>query len=289
MTQWTIKKLLDWITEYLASRNIDSPRLTAELLLSYILRMQRIKLYTHFETIVEKALLDKLHELVSRAGQHEPIAYLTGRCEFYSLELEITAACLIPRPETELLAERAIEFLRARKGPQLVCDLCTGSGCIAVAIAKNYSSARIIAADISEAALKVAARNVKKYNLQQRISLLSGDLFEPVVPQLDNAGFDLIVSNPPYVSTDEFELLDENIRNYEPPEALLAGTDGLDFYRKIAQQAADFLKADSALILETGLHQGKVIRELLEETKSFKKITIEKDPQGNDRLVTAYK
>jgi release factor glutamine methyltransferase len=289
MTQWTIKKLLDWITDYLSSRDIDSPRLTAELLLSHVLQMQRIELYTHFETIVEKASLDKLHELVNRAGQNEPVPYLIGKCEFYSIELEITPDCLIPRPETELLAERAIEFLQTRKGLQLVCDLGTGSGCIAVAIAKNCPSARIIATDISEAALKVAARNVKRYNLENQINLLSGDLFEPVVPHLDNSGFDLIVSNPPYVSTDEYALLDENIRNYEPPVALLAGTEGLDFYRKIAQQAADFLKADSALMLETGLHQAGVIRELLKETKLFKKITIEKDPQGNDRLVIAHK
>jgi release factor glutamine methyltransferase len=289
MTQWTIKKLLDWITDYLASRGVDSPRLTAELLLSYILQMQRIELYTHFETIVEKTSLDKLHELVSRAGQNEPIAYLTGRCEFYSLELEITSACLIPRPETELLVERALEFLRTRKGPQLVCDLCTGSGCIAVAIAKNYSGARIIATDISEAALKVAARNVKKYNLENQINLLCGDLFDSVVPHLDNAGFDLIVCNPPYVSTDEFGRLDENIRNYEPQEALLAGTEGLDFYRKIAERADNFLKADSALMLETGFRQAQAVADILKQTGFFTKIGIEKDPQGNDRLVIAHK
>ncbi|MHC4075925.1 MAG: peptide chain release factor N(5)-glutamine methyltransferase [Planctomycetota bacterium] len=289
MTQWTIKKLLDWITDHLSSRGIDSPRLTAELLLSYILQMQRIELYTHFNTIVEKASLDKLHELVSRAGQNEPVAYLIGRCEFYSIELEITPDCLIPRPETELLVEKALEFLRSRKGPQLLCDLCTGSGCIAVAIAKNYSGARIIATDISEAALQVAARNVKKYNLENQINLLSGDLFEPVVPHLDNNGFDLIVCNPPYVSTDEFKLLDENIRNYEPPEALLAGADGLDFYRKIAEQAADFLKADSALMLETGFRQAQAVTDILKQTGFFTKIGIEKDPQGNDRLVTAHK
>jgi len=141
-----------------------------------------------------------LHGLVKRAGLHEPVAYLTGRTEFYSLELEITADCLIPRPETELLVQRAIEFLRTRSGVQYVCDLCTGSGgCIAVAIAKNVPEARVTATDISAAALEVAARNVEKHLLTDQVRLLCGDLFEPVIKQLDVNQFDLIICNPPYV------------------------------------------------------------------------------------------
>jgi release factor glutamine methyltransferase len=123
-----------------------------------------------------------VRELVERASQNEPIAYIVGRTEFYSLELEVTPDCMIPRPETELLVGRAIEFLRTRGGKQLVCDLCTGSGCVAVAIAKNYAGAEIIATDISDAALRIASRNVEKHGLNDRVKLLCGDLFEPIVP-----------------------------------------------------------------------------------------------------------
>ena len=145
MQTWTIQKLLNWITEYLTSKGIDSPRLSAELLLSDVLAMKRIELYTQFDKAVARQQLDSLHDLVKRAGQNEPIAYLVGKTEFYSLEINVTPDCMIPRPETELLVERAIEFLRIRPGTQYVCDLCTGCGCIAVAIAKNYPDARIIA------------------------------------------------------------------------------------------------------------------------------------------------
>ena len=207
MQTWTIQKLLNWITKYLTEKGIDSPRLSAELLLSNVLTMERIELYTQFDKLVAKDQLDILHDLVKRAGQHEPISYLTGRTEFYSLQLEVCPDCMIPRPETELLVERAIEFLRTHTGPQFVCDLCTGCGCIALAIAKNSTQAKIIATDICDAALNVAAKNIEKYKLKDRITLLCGDLFEPIVPHLDVEKFDLIVCNPPYVSTAEYEKL----------------------------------------------------------------------------------
>lgn len=196
---------------------------------------------------------------------------------------------MIPRPETELLVERAIEFLRTRRDRQFVCDLCTGCGCIAVAIAKNYPDAELIATDICDAALGVAAANIEKYQLNERIKLLCGDLFEPVVPQLDVAKFDLIVCNPPYVSSSEFEALDKNVKDYEPKLALFAGDDGLDVYRRIAERVDDFLKPGAALMLEVGYGQGPAVRELLEEIGCFGDITVEKDFHDNDRVVTAIK
>jgi release factor glutamine methyltransferase len=180
MQNWTIQKLLNWITEYLTEKHIDSPRLSAELLLSSVLSFQRIDLYTQFDKPVTKQQLDHLHALVKRAAQNEPVAYLLGKTEFYSLQFNITPDCMIPRPETELLTERAIEFLRTRPGRQFVCDLCTGSACIAVAIAVNCLDARIIATDICDAALSVAAENVEKYQLKERIKLLCGDLQPPL-------------------------------------------------------------------------------------------------------------
>jgi len=253
------------------------------------LGLKRIELYTQFDKQVPQQQLDMLHGLVKRAGLHEPVAYLTGRTEFYSLELEITADCLIPRPETELLVQRAIEFLRTRSGVQYVCDLCTGSGCIAVTIAKNVPEARVTATDISAAALEVAARNVEKHLLTDQVRLLCGDLFEPVIKQLDVNQFDLIICNPPYVSTAEYEKLDKNVKDYEPESALLAGVDGLDVYRRIIDKVYDFLKPGAILMLEIGYAQGPAVRKLLEQTGAFAQPIIEKDLQDNDRVVTARK
>ncbi|MFC1781300.1 peptide chain release factor N(5)-glutamine methyltransferase [Planctomycetota bacterium] len=289
METWTIQKLLNWVSQYLTDKGIESARLSAELLLSSVLGLKRLELYTQYNQPVTKPELDKLHNLVKRAALHEPIAYLVGKTEFYSLGLNVTPGCLIPRPETELLVQRAIEFLRKRHDTQFVCDLCTGCGCIAVAIVKNFSKARIIATDICDSALAVAAQNAKRYKLQDRITLLAGDLFEPIIPQLDVEKFDLVVSNPPYVSTAEYEKLDKNVKDYEPKLALFAGQDGLDIYRRIIEKADVFLKPQAALMLEIGYAQGPAVRELLEKTQSYNDITIEKDFHDNDRIVTAYK
>ena len=286
METWTIQKLLNWVTDYFTGKGVDAPRLSAELLLSHVLGMKRIELYTQFDKPVARPQLDELHGLVKRAGDHEPVAYLIGKTEFYSLEVNITGDCMIPRPETELLVQRAIEFLRTRHGTQFVCDLCTGSGCVAVAIAKNVPDARLIATDISAAALDVAAQNVDKHALTERITLLQGDLFEPLVRPLDVEQFDLIVCNPPYVSAAEYETLDTNVKDYEPKIALFAGEDGLDIYRRIIEKADQFLKPEAVLMLEIGYAQGPAVSELLEQTGAFVEITIEKDTHDNERIVT---
>lgn len=289
MEGWTIQKLLNKTVRHLTEKGIDGPRLSAELLLSYVMGLKRIELYTQFDKVVGKEQLEQLRGLVERASHEEPIAYIVGKTEFYSLELEITHECMIPRPETEQLVERAIEFLRTRGGKQLVCDLCTGSGCIAVAVAKNYSDAEIIATDISDGALKIAARNIERYQLEGRIKLLCGDLFEPIVPELDVGKFDLIVCNPPYVSAAEFEKLGKNVKDYEPRAALFGGDDGLDICRRIIEEADEFLKADAALMLEVGYRQGLVVEELLQQVGCFGKIVMEKDFHGNDRIATGKK
>jgi release factor glutamine methyltransferase len=287
MSDWTIQKLLTWITDYLTQRNVDAPRLSAELLLSHVLGLKRIELYTQYNQPVAQEQLDQLRGLVKRAGQHEPVAYLVGRTEFYSMEFDVTPDCLIPRPETELLVQRAIEFLRKRTGPQLVCDLCTGCGIIAVAIARNVPDAKVMATDISEAALGVAARNIEKHKLQERVELRRGDLFEPLVAQLDL--FDVIACNPPYVSAAEYEALEKNVKDYEPRLALHAGADGLDFYRRIAGKVDGYLKPDGVLLLEIGYQQGDAARALFQNTGAFAEVRVEKDLNRNDRLVVVEK
>ncbi|MBN2138036.1 MAG: peptide chain release factor N(5)-glutamine methyltransferase [Sedimentisphaerales bacterium] len=310
METWTIQKLLNWITAYFTEKGVDAARLKAEMLLSSVLSLKRIELYTRFDKPVEKSQLDQLHALTKRAAQSEPVAYLIGKTEFYSMQLDISPDCLIPRPETELLVERAIEFLRSRTAQsremqdtlqqgrisetagdnvQLVCDLCTGSGCIAAAIAANFANAKIIATDISDPALKIAAANIKKHNLEKRITLLHGDLFDPIIQQLDTAQFDLVVSNPPYVSASEFAALDKNVKDYEPRIALFAGDDGLDIYRRIIEKIDLFLKPDGAMMLEIGYAQGHALTQLIEQTGVFTDIKIEKDINNNDRILTAAK
>jgi release factor glutamine methyltransferase len=294
---WTIQKLLNWVTEYLKNKGVDAPRLNAELLLSHVLGLKRIELYTQFNKVVGEENLSQLRQFVKRAAEHEPIAYLTGKREFYSLEFEITRACLIPRPETELLVERAIEFLRTRNGQQFICDLCTGCACVAIAIARNFANCRIVATDISDAALEVAERNITKHGLGARLKLLKGDLFEPIIPDLPvrrsvsevggPAKFDLIVCNPPYVSEPEFEKLARNVRGYEPKIALAAGQDGLDIIKKIVADAEKFLKPDAALMLEIGNEQGPAVRKFLEDTGRFAAVSIEKDYNKLDRLAIA--
>jgi release factor glutamine methyltransferase len=287
METWTIQKLLTWVTDYFKTKDVDAPRLSAELLLSHVLGLKRIELYTQFGRIVGEEQLTKLHELVKRAATHEPIAYMTGIKEFYSLEFEITRDCLIPRPETELLVERAIEFLRTRNGEQLICDLCTGCGCVAVAIARNFAGCRVVATDISDAALEVAERNVSRHGLGNRVKLLKGDLFEPIIPGIGPAKFDLIVCNPPYVSEPEFAKLAKNVRDFEPKLALTAGIDGLDIIKKIVAETSQFLKPAGALMLEIGNEQGPAVRDLLNAAGRFAAVTIEKDYQNLDRLAVA--
>ncbi len=284
---WTIQKLLNWTSDYFARKNIEPARLCAEMLLANVLKLSRIELYTNFDKLVDQGNLDKLRQLIKRAVQNEPIQYIIGKTEFYSLSLKVSQDTLIPRPETELLVERAVEFLRSRSDSQYVCDLCTGSGCIAVAIAKNFPDCTIIATDISEAALQVAADNIAAHNLTDKIKLLSGDLFEPLLEHLDKPLFDLIVSNPPYVSDAEFESLDRNVKDYEPSTALKGGKAGIDIYQKIIAGADEHLKPDAALMLEIGHSQGEDVMRMLEEANLFADIKIEKDLADNDRIAIA--
>jgi release factor glutamine methyltransferase len=243
----------------------------------------------HFDRQVEKPQLNRLHALIKRAGEHEPIAYLIGMTEFYSLDIKVTPDTLIPRSETEMLAERAIEYLRTLEAPQYMCDLCTGSGCIAAAVAIGVPQAKIIATDICDAAMAVADENITSHKLNERVHLLCGDLFSPIIEGLDQTKFDVITSNPPYIATAEYEKLDKNVRDYEPELALHAGADGLDVYRRIVEQGPEHLKPGGRLMLEIGYRQGDAVKRLLEDSGAFTDITVEKDFAKNDRIVTAVK
>lgn len=283
MTHWTIKALLDWMTPFLADKQVDAPRLCSELLLTHVLRLQRIELYTRFDRVLSPAELVSLRSLVKRAGEHEPVGYLVGKSEFYSIEFDVQPGCLIPRPETELLVQHAIEAIRDHHDSPRVLDLCTGSGCIAVALAKNCDRVRVTATDISPEAIAIARANIHKHSLSERIELLQGDLWVPLAQRR----FDLVVSNPPYVSHCEFERLDRNVKDYEPELALRAGAEGLDIYRRILQDIGDHLQPEGTLMMEMGFRQGTALRQLIDQTGLFREIAVTKDFQGHDRLVLA--
>lgn len=286
-SEWTCKRLLDWTNDYLTQAEVDSPRLSAEMLLAHVLGCQRIDLYVRFDHCPNDVQRNTFKQLVRRCYDHEPVSYLTGKASFYNLELNVSPAVLIPRPETELLVVAGLDYLKrcASERPE-VLDLCCGSGCIALALASNTKNISVLASDISQEALDITQTNITVHDLGDKVKLLQSDLFAQV-PSLP--GFDLIVSNPPYISQAEFARLDAVVRDYEPQAALLAGADGLDYLRPIINQAKEYLKPGGALMLEFAYHQGKEVVALLRECGYLTDVCLQKDHQGHDRLVTAQK
>lgn len=288
---WTVQRLLEWTTPFFTRKEVDSPRLSAELLLSHVLNCPRIKLYTDYERPLSPKQLDDFRALVQRAGEHEPIAYLTGRAYFFNLEFEVSPAVLIPRPDTETLVENVLQFCRATPGFETprVLDLCTGSGCIAAAIAQHIKGAIVLATDISEEAVEVARRNIERLKLSDRVTVETGDLFDPIAHTPDPRPFDLIVANPPYIPTGEIDKLDRNVRDYEPVSALDGGIDGLVVHRRIVEGAPDRLVPGGRIYLEIQFDQGDAVKELLSSRAEFEDVKSLKDFGGNVRVVTARK
>src|SRR5688500_16235321 len=226
---WTVRRLLEWTTPFFTRKEVDSPRLAAELLLAHVLDVPRIKLYTDYERVLPEKKLGAYRALVQRASEQEPIAYLTGRGHFFNLELEVTRDVLIPRPDTETLVENVLQTVRIQPGLDAprVLDLCTGSGCVACAIAARLKNAQVVATELSERTVEVAKRNGDRLRLSGRVTVLRGALFEPLRELVDPRPFDLVVANPPYSPTAEVAKLDRSVRDYEPLQALDGGADGM--------------------------------------------------------------
>src|SRR4051812_3994064 len=215
---WTGRRLLEWATPVFLRKGGGSPRLSAELLLAHVLKVPRIKLYTDYERILSEGDLAEYRSLVQRAAEHEPIAYLTGIAHFFNLEFEVNRDVLIPRPDTETLVENVLQLVRNQSGLEAprILDLCTGSGCIAIALASRLKHATVIATDISPKAVAVARRNVGKLAVGDRVSVEEGDLYDALAGKVDVQPFDLIVANPPYIATSQMASLPRNVREYEP-------------------------------------------------------------------------
>ena len=286
---WTVRRILEWTTGFFTRKNVDPPRLSAELLLAHVLEVPRIKLYTDYERPLSAKDLAAYRDLVRRAGEQEPIAYLTGKAHFFNLEFEVTPDVLIPRPDTETLVENVLQFVRHQSGFESprVLDLCTGSGCIAAAIAYHLKAAVVTGTDNSAAAVIVARRNIERLALSGRVIVEQGDLFDPLSRMVDVQPFHLVVSNPPYIPTGQVETLDQSVREYEPIAALDGGLDGLALHRRILSEASSRLLPAGRVYLEIAFDQGELAERVAREYEAFDDVRILKDYGGRDRVLTA--
>jgi len=288
---WIVRDLLHVTAEYLEKKGIDSPRLTAEILLAHKLNVDRIALYLNFDQPLTENELSGYRTLIKRRLQREPLQYIVGVQEFWSLEFAVTPQVLIPRPETELLVEQAIERLKAvpaeENKPPGILDLGTGCGAIAISLAKAVQQARIWATDISAEALKLARLNAEKHGVSDRITFIQGSLWEPLLDQ--GLTFDHILSNPPYIATEEFENLSPEVRDYEPRLALDGHNDGMTYIQTIIREAPVFMNPGGWIMLEMAPGQTEKALGLIGEIKEYGEKTRIKDYSHRYRVVMAQK
>jgi release factor glutamine methyltransferase len=273
----TIAHALHWATEYLQASSA-TPRLDAEVLLAHVLGWGRARLLSERQALLDTEQYARFEQLVERRAWLEPVAYLVGHREFYGRDFVVTPAVLVPRPETELLVERALAWARGRQGrPLTIADIGTGSGIIAVTLAAELPDAHVYATDLSTNALEVAARNAERHGVAAQVALLRGDLLEPLPEPVD-----LLVSNPPYTVLAE---IDENVRRHEPHMALDGGPDGLAMYRRLLAAAPAHLASGGALMLEIGATQGAAVAALARQHFPGATVTVRQDLAGWDRVV----
>jgi release factor glutamine methyltransferase len=283
----TVLEVIQRSTEFLKNKGVDSPRLQTELLLAHLLKMPRMQLYLNFERKLSETEVDEFRKLIKRRGQREPLQHIVGSVCFCGLELTVNQHVLIPRPETELLAERGWTFLNSlnvQHSTLSALDLGTGSGCLAIALAIHCPAAQLFATDISADSLELAGKNARRHNALDRIRFLQGDAFAAFESP---RAFDLIISNPPYIPTDEIQALQAEVREHDPRQALDGGPDGLVFYRRIATEAAPFLKSGGKIMLEFGDGQAGSIREIFESQKWIVEAIVE-DYTQRPRILIAH-
>lgn len=288
---WTVLRLLQWTTEFFKKRGSESPRLDAEVLLAEARGCSRIELYTAFNSEPPEEVREAFREMVRRRADGTPVAYLVGHKEFYSIDLRVTEATLIPRPETEHLVIEAVDRgkeMLARNPDQTlrILDVGTGTGAIAIAVAKNLPKSELTAIDISDDALEIARYNVNKYELGTRIRLLSGNLLDPV---REEAPFDILCSNPPYISQAEYDALAPGVRNYEPKQALLAGPTGTELIATLIDEGANKINSGGWLILELSPMIAEQSAELVRESGHYHAPRLIKDLAGHARILSAQK
>jgi len=277
----TVLEAINRSTEFLEKKNIESPRTNAEHLLAHVLKCKRLDLYLAFDRPLKENETDIYRELIVRRGKTEPLQYIVGTVEFYGLEFKVNPSVLIPRPETELLIEKILESVNKEDSLKIL-DIGTGSGNIAVSLAKNLSNSTLTAIDISEDAIEVAEENSELNNINGQISFYKIDFVNE--QGFSESNFDLIVSNPPYVSINDYSGLSPELKDHEPKIALTDNKDGLNFYSEISKKAQTLLNKNGKLFFEVGMGQAEEVKTILIQN-SFSDIEIFKDYSNIERVV----
>jgi len=284
-SRWTILELIRWTSAYFKSHRVENPRASAEVLLAHTLRSDRLNLYLNYDQPLDRSELDRFKRLIKRRARGEPVAYIVGQKEFWSLDLKVDQKVLIPRPETECLVEAVCRYLSGipPAPQQRILELGTGSGAVVLALAAQHPAHRYLATDRYFSILELALGNVRRHQQQNRIQLLAGDWFLP----FRKAGrpFDLIVSNPPYVKSGVIEHLQPEISTFEPRLALDGGRDGLASVRHIIERAPDYLKISGRLFLEIGHDQKEAVQKIIAGRGCYKNTVFTTDYGGSDRVV----
>jgi release factor glutamine methyltransferase len=279
--RWTVLKVITWTTEHFQKKGMDNPRLDAEVLLAHLLGIDRMGLYLNYDTPLKEGERALYREMIQRRTAGEPVAYIVGHREFWSMKFAVSPESLIPRPETEHLVEEAVRIGKELCPPQRVLEIGHGCGAVAIALATELTEAHIVATDISPGTRSLARDNAEAHGVGERVRFVMGDLYPP-----EDEPFDLICSNPPYIPTGEILHLAPEVRDYEPLTALDGGEDGLLFFREIAQGAADFLTEGGWLLLEMGKGQDPQVARILQE-QGFSHIDLVPDYAGVKRVIKA--
>ena len=279
---WTILRMILWSAEYLKNKGVETGRLDAEWLLAAALGVDRLQLYLKYDRPLSSEEREAFKPLLRRRARREPLQYIIGRTGFRELELKTDPRVLIPRPETEVLVQEVLDW--ASSGTESVWDMGTGTGAVALSLAAEGTWTRVVATDVSPEALSVAADNAERYDLGGHVEFREGSLFEPLE---EGERFDVIVSNPPYIAEGEKGELQPEVRDWEPPEALFAGEDGLDVIRQLVAGAPKHLLPGGLLALECGLGQAEGIAADVQATGAFGAVRIRSDLTGRPRFVTA--
>jgi len=282
--QWTILKILQWTTSFFNSHTIDSPRLTAEILLAHVLGVARIDLYLRFDQPLTRQELAGFREVIKRRVNREPVAYITGNREFWGIDFNVSRDVLIPRPETEFLVEESLKLIPSdtSSGCFTIIDVGTGSGAVAVALAVNRPGHVYFASDISRTSISIAAANACRHHVEKDIHFFVAELFSPL--NIRDRNFDLIVSNPPYIPSNQIAGLAPEVGRYEPLQALDGGLDGLDIIKKIVKNAPHYLKKNGSLMIEIGFDQKNRMTQIVESDNRYTDLQFIRDYSGHDRV-----
>ena len=283
-SDWNVLKLLRWTTSYFKSCSVESPRAAAEILLASVLQLERVQLYMHYDLPLTAGELKRFKQLIRRRAAGEPVAYIVGKREFWSMDLAVTPAVLIPRPETECLVEAALERLGGASSGQTVLELGTGCGAVILALAAQASAHRYFASDLSAEAIGIARQNARAHGLDEKVRFFCGSWLEPVQPS--TAQLDMVVSNPPYIRRAAIDELQVEIRRFEPRLALDGGDDGLQFLQQIITTAAGSLKPGGRLLLEIGFDQQSSVAGIIDRVGAYEDVMFLKDYSGCDRVVS---